>query len=74
MVEKASNDVLRRNAEDECGTPVGQVNIMLKRGIGSKSLETISFYCNKRRLHTDQCAFEGNDVVITARRSPLRRA
>ena len=58
-------DVLRRNAETECGTPVGQVSIKIN---GVDKFQTVSFYCNKPRLHTDECAFEGADIVVRARR------
>ena len=63
-IHKPKGDVLRRNPERECGTPVGQVAVKIQ-GVG---MEVISFYCNKRRLHTDGCEFVGNDVVVRARR------
>lgn len=63
-IQKPGADVLRRNPENECGQPVGQLNVMI-RGAG---LQTISFYCNQPRLHVDRCRFEGADVVVEARR------
>lgn len=63
-IPKPTGDVLRRNPERECGTPVGQVNVKI-RGLG---LQTISFYCNKPRLHTDGCEFVGAEVVVRAKR------
>lgn len=59
-----SGDVLRRNAERECGTPVGQVSVKIR---GLPNFQTISFYCNKERLHTDECAFVGAQVVVRRR-------
>jgi hypothetical protein len=67
-IPKPQGDVLRRNPENECGTPVGQVSVKIH---GLPDLQTISFYCNKPRLHTDECAFEGAEVVVKARRRPL---
>jgi hypothetical protein len=60
-IPKPDGAVLRRNAEHECGTPVGQVNVVIHLIPG---LQTISFYCNKPRLHTDQCEFIGSQVRI----------
>ena len=60
-VPKPQGDVLRRNAEHECGTPVGQIHIKIQ---GLPDFQTVSFYCNKRRLHTDECAFIGKEVVV----------
>lgn len=64
-IPKPDSDVLRRNAERECSTPVGQVSVKVRNLPG---IQTISFYCNKPRLHTDECAFVGADVVIRKRR------
>lgn len=64
-IPKVQGDVLRRNPERECGTPVGQVSIKIH---GIEDFQVVSFYCNKHRLHTDQCEFLGADVVVRARR------
>lgn len=69
-IKKPDGEVLRRNPEAECGTPVGQLNVRIH---GLPGFQTVSFYCNQPRLHTDGCKFTGNDVVVTARRPPLRR-
>lgn len=58
-------EVLRRNPERECGTPVGQISVKIQ---GISRFQTISFYCNKPRLHRDECAFVGTNVVVRARR------
>ena len=63
-LQKPSNDVLRRNAENECGTPVAQINVKIN---GIPDIQTISFYCNKPRLHTDECAFVGAQAIVRAR-------
>lgn len=67
-IPKPQGDVLRRNPEDECGTPVGQVSVRIR---GLPDFQTISFYCNKKRLHTDMCEFVGKEVVVRARRGNL---
>lgn len=59
-IPKPTGSVLRRNAEHECGTPVGQINVQIQ-GLG---LQTISFYCNQPRLHTDGCKFVGSEVTV----------
>ena len=64
-VPKPAGDVLRRNPEQECGTPVGQVSVRVN---GLPGIQTISFYCNQPRLHRDLCRFEGASVVVYARR------
>ena len=64
-IPKPTGAVLRRNPEAECGQPVGQINVVIQDIPG---VQTISFYCNKTRLHTDECAFEGTDVIVRARR------
>lgn len=64
-IPKPSGDVLRRNPEGECGTPVGQMNIKIHDIPG---FQTVSFYCNQPRLHNDECRFEGADLVVTKRR------
>lgn len=61
-IPRPNGDVLRRNPERECGTPVGQINVTVQ---GLPGFQTISFYCNKHRLHTDECAFVGQEVVVT---------
>lgn len=63
-IQKPEGDVLRRNAERECGTPIGQLAVR----IHGSGVQVISFYCTKPRLHTDGCEFVGNDVVVQARR------
>lgn len=60
-IPKPQGDVLRRNAERECGTPVGQVNVAVH---GLPGFQTISFYCNKPRLHSDECEFIGKEVLV----------
>lgn len=64
-IPRPNGDVLRRNAEHECGIPVGQVSVKIQ---GLADIQTISFYCNKPRLHTDECAFVGTTVLVRARR------
>jgi hypothetical protein len=64
-IPKPQGDVLRRNAEQECGTPIGQVSVKIQ---GLPQFQTISFYCNQKRLHTDECVFEGREVVVRANR------
>lgn len=64
-IPKPSSDVLRRNAEHECGTPVGQVSIKIH---AIPDFQTVSFYCNKSRLHTDECEFVGADIVVRKRK------
>lgn len=66
-IQKPTGDVLRRNPENECGQPVGQVNIMVQ-GLG---LQTVSFYCNQTRLHRDGCKFVGAEVVVTGKARPI---
>ena len=63
-IPKPTGDVLRRNAEHECGTPVGQINVVVDTLPG---VQTISFYCNQPRLHTDRCRFVGTEVVVEAK-------
>jgi hypothetical protein len=64
-IPKPTSAVLRRNAENECGAPVGQVNLVIQMIPG---IQTVSFYCNQPRLHTDECRFDGTEVVVRARR------
>ena len=63
-IPKPPGAVLRRNAEHECGTPVGQINVVIDMLPG---IQTISFYCNRPRLHTDECCFIGSQVIVRAR-------
>jgi hypothetical protein len=69
-IPKAQGDVLRRNAEHECGTPIGQMGIKVH---GLPDIQVVSFYCNQPRLHTDQCMFTGQSLIVKANRagSPL---
>lgn len=71
-IPKPTGDVLRRNPEKECGTPVGQVNVVVQ---GLAEIQTISFYCNKPRLHLDECEFLGKEVRVrrAANIIPIRR-
>lgn len=62
---KPGGDVLRRNPERECGTPIGQVAVKIH---DIPNIQVISFYCNKPRLHTDDCAFVGKEVVVIRNR------
>jgi len=62
-IPKPSHDVLRRNAEHECGNAVGQITVLIR---GIPGPQTISFYCNKPRLHTDLCEFIGTQVRVQA--------
>jgi hypothetical protein len=64
-IPKPQGDVLRRNTEAECGTPIGQMNIKIH---GLPGFQTVSFYCNRPRLHTDQCEFLGSEILVKARR------
>lgn len=59
-------DVLRRNSAAECGLPIGQMHLALKRD--DKSFETVSFYCTKLKNHHDACEFVGKELVVTRRR------
>lgn len=63
-IPKPTGDVLRRNAEHECGTPIGQVSVKVR---GLPGFQTISFYCNKPRLHVDSCEFVGAGIVVRSR-------
>ena len=65
-IPKPTGDILRRNPEHECGTPVGQLNLVIH---GLPGYQTVSFYCNKSRLHTDACAFIGRQVTVTQNRT-----
>ena len=67
-IPKPTGDVLRRNPEQECGTPIGQVSVKVH---GLPDFQTISFYCNKKRLHRDECAFEGSNILVTKRSDSL---
>lgn len=67
-IPKPSGTVLRRNAEHECGTPVGQVNVVIHNIPG---IQTISFYCNKPRLHTDKCEFIASQVRVRRNREGI---
>lgn len=64
-IPRPSGDVLRRNAEHECGTPIGQVNLKIH---GLPGFQTISFYCNQPRLHRDECVFVSPQLVVRANR------
>lgn len=64
-IPKPTGDVLRRNSENECGNPVGQISVAVQ---GLPGFQTISFYCNQPRLHTDGCRFVGKQVVVVANR------
>lgn len=60
------NPVLRRNAQSECGLPVGQLSVKIQ---GSpRPFDTISFYCTKLKNHRDACEFVGVELVISRRR------
>lgn len=63
---RLTQDVQRANPKGECGQPVGQLNIKLSRSF--LPFETVSFYCNKTKLHLDECAFVGVELVVTRRR------
>lgn len=67
-IPKPQGDVLRRNAEHECGTPIGQVSVAVS---GLPGFQTISFYCNQPRLHTDGCRFVGKDVTVVSNRGQI---
>jgi hypothetical protein len=69
-IPKPTGDVLRRNSEAECGTPIGQVSVVVH---GLPGFQTISFYCNQPRLHGDACRFVGADLVIERRNRPIIR-
>lgn len=64
-IPKPSNNVLRRNAEQECGAPVGQMAIKIHN---LPDFQVVSFYCNQSRLHTDECRFVGSDLEVRRRR------
>jgi hypothetical protein len=70
-IPKPQGDVLRRNAEHECGTPIGQVNVAVK---GLPGFQTISFYCNQPRLHADECVFNGAQIVVRANHRGIQLA
>lgn len=67
-IPKPDGKVLRRNAEKECGLPVGQLTIKVDNLPG---FQNVSFYCNQPRLHTDGCKFVGSELVITRRRKAI---
>lgn len=67
-IPKPSGAVLRRNPEAECGTPVGQVNVVIELIPG---IQTISFYCNQPRLHRDDCKFVGTQVIVRSNRMKM---
>ena len=69
-IPKPQGDVLRRNPERECGTPIGQISAKVH---GLPGFQTISFYCNKPRLHQDECAFVGKDVTVRSNRGMVLR-
>jgi hypothetical protein len=62
-IPKPQGDILRRNAEHECGTPIGQVNLVIH---GLPGFQTVSFYCNQPRLHRDSCKFASSELIVTA--------
>lgn len=64
-IPKPGGDVLRRNPENECGIPLGQMAVKIQ---GLPDIQVISFYCNQRRLHTGACQFLGADLVVISRR------
>lgn len=68
-IPKPSGDVLRRNPEKECGTPVGQLNVVIH---GLPGYQTLSFYCNLSRLHLGGCRFVGEEVIVEANRTGLK--
>lgn len=65
MDENLGKRVLRRNASQECGAPVGQLNIKVQN---IPNVQTVSFYCTKPKLHRDECEFVGVDLVVKRRR------
>lgn len=69
-IPRPAGDVLRRNPEGECGTPIGQLNIAVR---GLSGFQTVSFYCNKSRLHQDECSFVGKDVTVRSNRGMILR-
>jgi len=64
-IPKPTGDVLRRNPEKECGTPIGQMNIVIR---GLPGYQTVSFYCNQPRLHVDDCKFVGQQITVRRNR------
>ena len=60
-IPKPQGDVLRRNPDRECGTPIGQVSVVVH---GLPGFQTISFYCNQPRLHVTPCVFVGKELTI----------
>ncbi len=66
-IPKPTGDVLRRNPEGECGTPIGQLNIAVR---GLPGFQTVSFYCNLKRLHKDACVFVGQEIVVHGKGHP----
>ncbi len=67
-IPRPQGDILRRNAERECGTPIGQVSVAVQ---GLPGFQTMSFYCNQPRLHTDECAFVGTQVIVRKNRDTV---
>lgn len=67
-IPRPANDVLRRNAERECGTLVGQLSIKIRN---LPDYQTVSFYCTKPILHADACEFVGNELVVSRRRRAI---
>jgi hypothetical protein len=67
-IPKPSGKVLRRNPELECGQPIGQLAIKIKK---NEAFELVSFYCNQPRLHTDGCKFVGSELIVSQKPRPI---
>lgn len=65
-VPRLTSDVQRRNPLLECGVPVGQLNIKIQGSI--RPFETVSFYCNRPKLHSGECEFIGAELIVRRRR------
>ena len=64
MSQQEPLQVLRRQAQVECGQHLGYLHVQLSNG----TMESIAFGCTKPALHRDACAFEGVQLVVTRRR------
>jgi hypothetical protein len=59
----AVHRVLRKNAKDECGEFLGNINLALQNG----KIEAAAFYCNGKKLHRGACAFVSTSGLIVQR-------
>lgn len=64
LVRASQRHVARRRPHLECGAEVGHLAVKLDDG----HMEFIVLHCTKSKLHIDECAFIGVELVITRRR------